>query len=119
VQRIATGLRPTTSTITDLARTSVRAMAFSDDELLDFDASRMSGWEGTDAADLLRRHPDLYRNHLTIAKWMDHWNGRMANDPTLDGEFQEGFAAGVRDLAAHLRQGDLLPDGVIYREFVE
>lgn len=92
-------------------------MRFSDDDLFDFDTSRLAKWDRTDPQALLERHPDLYRNHLAIAKWTDEWIASMKKHPTLKGEYQEGFVKGIREIAAHLRQGDLLPGGSIYDSF--
>jgi hypothetical protein len=40
----------------------------SDDELLEFDRSRLADWEEDRARRLLVEQPELYRNHLAIAR---------------------------------------------------
>lgn len=91
-------------------------MSVSDDRLLDFDASRLVHWDTTDVKRLLAEYPELYRNHLGIAKLLDSWVDRLDADD--DGN-NAGFAQALREVAAHLRQGDLLPSGVLYRQLVE
>lgn len=93
----------------------------SDDELFDFDRSRLAHWDDAGPfARALSRASDLYRNHLIIAKWIDQWiTGLedMKQDPSL-GEGHEDFIQALREIAAHLRQADFLPGGVLYDEFV-
>ncbi len=45
----------------------------------------------------------------------------MARDSsvTSDPKFDEGFSSALRDVAAHCRQGDFLPGGVLYEDEVE
>ncbi|MDP9201112.1 MAG: hypothetical protein M3P26_04165 [Gemmatimonadota bacterium] len=92
-------------------------MALTDAELFDFDYSRMADWSDERARETLARLPDLYRNHLTIAKMLDQWiaRGEKGSDR---GEFQRGLAAGYREVAAHLRRGYLVPGCALYDEFV-
>jgi hypothetical protein len=91
-------------------------MALSDDELFDFDHSRMANWSGERAHDTLARLPDLYRNHLTIAKMLDQWIERMESDFSRSGEYTDGCVQGYREVAAHLRQADLVPGAELYDE---
>lgn len=56
---------------------------------------------------LLVQHPDLYRNHLTIAKFIEGWIERLVNDATST-EFNDGFVEAFIDLITHLRDGDFL-----------
>jgi len=87
-----------------------------DDELLDFDHGRLADWDEERAQRLLVEQPDLYRNHLAIAKWIDQWRERMTRQAALSGEWAEGFDQGVGNIAAHLRQGDLVPGGDLLRQ---
>ena len=49
--------------------TTIPVMAeLSDDELLEFDRSRLADWEEDRARRLLVEQPELYRNHLAIAR---------------------------------------------------
>ncbi|MEV6569934.1 hypothetical protein [Streptomyces sp. NPDC051577] len=94
-------------------------MSKSDEELLDFDQARLADWDSERAKRALEGGDGaIYRNHLAIAQWIDDWarnleGGELRESPT---EFNEGFIKGIRELAAHLRQTDLLPDGILLRE---
>jgi hypothetical protein len=87
----------------------------SEEQLLDFDRGRLAHWsqERQDAA--LTDHRELYLNHLAIAKHLDFWVTNLDSRPALEGG-DEDFIRALREVAAHLRQGDYLPDGVLYRE---
>jgi hypothetical protein len=90
-----------------------------DDQLLDFDRGRHATWDEEQeqrTRRLLVEQPDLYRNHLAIAKWIDRWRERMTRQAALSGEWAAGFDQGVGDIAAHLRQGDLVPGGDLLRQ---
>jgi hypothetical protein len=83
----------------------------SEDQLLDFDRSRLASWSQERQHQALADHRELYLNHLTIAKHLDFWIGNLDAQPSLHAD-QEEFIAALREVAAHLRQGDYLPDGV-------
>jgi hypothetical protein len=85
-----------------------------DDELLDFDASRLAS--PPDARRLLAEHGDVYRAQLVAARWIEGWRERMEADPLVppSPDYAEGHAEALRELAANLRQGDLLPGGTLY-----
>lgn len=91
-------------------------MTLDDDRLLDFDAERLSHYDADEAHDTLAGEDgDLFRNHLLIAKWIDRWIENMAGDVVYgDPENQQGFEQALRELAAHLRQGDFVPGGVLH-----
>jgi hypothetical protein len=89
-------------------------MTLTDDQLFDFDKDRIE-WS-TEAADTaLAEYPDLYRNHLAIALWLDRWQQQL--DSGL-GDFNE-FRSALREVAAHLRQADCVPTGPIYRTVID
>jgi hypothetical protein len=91
-------------------------MALSDEELLDFDLKRL-GERGPRS--ILEEHGDVYRQQLIVARWIEHWAiGLEENRVTEPGgeSYYEGMAAALRDVTAHLRQGDLLPGGVLYED---
>jgi hypothetical protein len=91
-------------------------MAISDDDLLDFDYSRLSGRARAQAEELLSRHGDAYRDQLVIAKWLDRWcDDAAARSEGTDPEFLKGFAIALETAANILREGELLRDGGIYR----
>ena len=90
-----------------------------DDVLLDFDPSRMANWDGDRASELLAGQPELYRNHLVVARWISGFADRVEEDEdTETPEQRSGYLAALRDLAAHLRQGDLVPGGILYDDEV-
>jgi hypothetical protein len=82
----------------------------SDDDLLDFDRTRLGDWNAGRASRLLSEQGHLYRNHLAIAKWIDGWKETM-NADGLDGDEQKGFVDALGEIAAHLRQGDFVVGG--------
>jgi hypothetical protein len=96
-------------------------MALTDDELLAFDRGRHANWDEQDeerAQRLLVEQPELFRNHLTIAKWIDRWVEHLQEGGDLrpDYEYSKGVIKGLRGIAAYLRQGDLVPGGDILRD---
>ena len=85
-----------------------------DAELFDFDKNRLAHWDEARVAEALEEFPELYRNHLTIAIWMQGWAERLEED--ADSEFARGYARAVREVTAHLRQADLVPGGALLLE---
>lgn len=85
----------------------------SDEQLLNFDTNRLADWRPETAERALAgEHGSLYRNHLAIAHWIDGFAENLESDePT---EYNEGYVQGIREIAAHLRQADLLPTGVLF-----
>lgn len=92
-------------------------MALTDNELFDFDKSRIE-WSEEEARNALQEHPELYRNHLIIAKWIDGWVSRLPKATPSEAEYWRGFEQALREVAANLRQCDLLPGGVFHDETV-
>jgi hypothetical protein len=93
----------------------VAAVTVPDEVLLDFDTSRLANWDAARAAQLLEEQPELYRNHLVAARWISGYGDRIEEDEEDEpAEQRNGYVAALRDLAAHLRQGDLVPGGVLY-----
>ena len=93
-----------------------------DDELLDFDLKRLGGFERAPRA-LLQEHGDAYRQQLITARWLDGYcRRRAARRGRLTSGRSEDFEAGVedtlRDIVAHLRQGDFLPGGALYEDTI-
>jgi hypothetical protein len=84
-----------------------------DEVLLDFDASAYRDWDQAAVDRLLVEQPDLYRNHLAIARGLEAY----ANAPTADRKWAEGHDEGLREVAMHLRQGELLPGGFLYEQW--
>ncbi|MFI7315150.1 hypothetical protein [Streptomyces hygroscopicus] len=89
-------------------------MAKSDEELLDFDKMRLADWSAKRAQEALNgENADLYRNHLAIALWIDGWAERLGANDVQDPKYNAGYIKGIREIAAHLRQTDLLPGGAL------
>jgi hypothetical protein len=97
----------------------------SDEQLFDFDQDRLVHFDLADAKQDLAKQGEAFRPQLVMARWIEGWRERMAEnyeaDPTEVGDpkaWQDGFDYATRELAAHLRQGDFLPRGVIHDEEV-
>jgi hypothetical protein len=86
---------------------------------LNFDTSNLSSFDLEAAEQLLQEQPELYKNHLLIASYLEQYAGRIRDTASsLPGsrELNEGYADGMTDIAAHLRQGDFVEGGVLLRE---
>jgi hypothetical protein len=88
-----------------------------DEELLDFDYSRLaSGLTAGQARELLAEHGEVYRAQLVAARFAEGWCERLLESGRMAEEAHNAYEHALRDMAAHMRQGDLLPGGVLYRE---
>ena len=97
-------------------------MALTDEELFDFDRERLDAYDKRRVNEVIAKMPDLYRNHLTIAKWIDGWRERMGEPSPMDlrsDDYQKGTEFALREIAAHLRQADFVPGGVLYEDLVQ
>lgn len=84
-------------------------MALTDDDLLDFDTKRLGGLEFGDA----------FRYQLIAARWIQQWADRLEeHSPLIAEQYNEGYVQALREVIAHLRQGDFLPGGQGYDEMV-
>jgi hypothetical protein len=94
-------------------------MPLSDDDLLAFDHTHLEVFQAAPQT-LLRLHGDSYRHQLVMARWLDRFRerrGAHAPDvPIADEMFDAGVEDALRDIAAHLRQGDFLPGGRLYED---
>jgi hypothetical protein len=77
----------------------------SEDALLHFDLEELEHDDIEHARALLESHPTIYKNHLTIAQFIEGWMSRIADDAE-PGEFIDGFVQALREIAGHLRDGD-------------
>lgn len=94
-------------------------MRLIDQELLDFDTRILAHWDEARVEQALRETPELYRNHLVIARWLDDWiEGLEDQADHTDDRVNDGFIAALREVRAHLRQADLVPAGILYEETV-
>ena len=91
-----------------------------DDELLDFDSSDMPKYEPANTERALSVYGDAFRYQLVAAKHIHEWADRLErpSPAIIDGERNEGFVKALREVAAHLRQGDYLPRGTLYEDTV-
>lgn len=92
-----------------------------DNDLLNFNSSRLAHADAGDARRLLREHGDVFRAQLVAARWLEGWLERLTQHhntalSTRSPDYMEGFDDAIRDVVAHLRQGDLIPGGVLYDE---
>jgi hypothetical protein len=96
-------------------------MALTDEELLHFDERRLTDYDPAKARQLLQEQGDVFRGQLVAAHWIERWaNGLEGDTWTLPSEVEQrkGVIWALREVAAHLRQGDLLPGGSLYEETV-
>jgi|GEM_PF-870487 len=105
-------------------------MALTDDELLDFDSSNYDTYdEGKARETLAGEHAEIFRSHLVAARWADglreatveHDEKERAiggDDYTFSADYTAGWEKALREVSAYLRQGDLIPGGVLYSDTV-
>src|SRR4051794_40187994 len=96
-------------------------MPLTDEELWDFDHGRLADFDLSQAKAKLAGHGDIYRVQLVAARFVDGWRDRMnemKESPSNrhDDTWYDGFNYAMREVAAHLRQGDLIPGGILYEE---
>lgn len=92
-------------------------MLVTDQDLLNFDHDAIQHFDLGDAQDALDEHGDTYRAQLVAAYWLDGWAERLRLSRSLDDpKFDEGFVSALGEVAAHLRQGDLIPGGVLFED---
>ena len=86
-----------------------------DDRLLSFGADAFGDFDRVQAeATLISPQGDLYRNHLIVAFWLTRWATTVRTDPSsIEGA---DFEAALREVAAHLRDGQLLPGAELYEQ---
>lgn len=93
-----------------------------DDDLLDFDVEDFEDFDEGVARELLAGpHADLYRNHLVIAKATDDWRAQLVEATRgmrIDRSHQDGFFQALGEMAALLRLGEFLPDGVSFLDAI-
>jgi hypothetical protein len=97
-----------------------------DDPLLAFSTSTLYGAEPGDPGRLLQEHGDLYRVQLVAARWFDDYRKRRRTSHAKrspgslhSDDHEKGFDEAMRDVVAHLRQGDFLPGGKLYQDAVK
>jgi len=76
-------------------------------DILDFDTEDM---ELDRAGQALVHEPASYIYHLLIAWWLSGWAERLERRPTQRTRISD---MSMRQVAYHLRQGDLVPGGYL------
>ncbi len=98
-------------------------MTPSSDELLDFDRDRLAGFDPAKAEENRARYGDVYRAQLVAGWWIEGWRERATEDDgpgnVRSDDFKRGMDHALRRVSAHLFQGDLLPDAVLYDNTVK
>lgn len=88
-----------------------------DQELLAFDRSKLADGDTVDFEQQLGEYGDRYRDHLMIANWIAGWEHRLSERRPNDPDWDAAFRSGLRQVTAHLRQGDFLPGRAFYARF--
>ena len=93
-------------------------MALSDDQLLDFDSGQYASYdEGKAREALAGEHGDAYRAQLVAARWIEAGgSARSPRSPAGSEDWVRGWDEGLSEVVAHLRQGDLIPGGILYTD---
>ncbi len=70
---------------------------------------------------LIAQFPELYDNHVNVARYVEDWasrvHGEITRDRNLsvsDQDYLTGYQRALSDVAHHLVQGDCLPGGPVY-----
>jgi hypothetical protein len=99
-------------------------MSLSDEQLLDFNPDRLAAFDYEEAWKRLEEHGDVYRAQLVGARCLAGYRRRRLADhqaPPLgfSQDYTDGWDEAMRDVIAHLRQGDFLPGSAWYEDEVE
>ncbi|ROR89337.1 hypothetical protein [Nocardioides aurantiacus] len=78
-------------------------------EIFKFTTDNLSDYNEVRIAQTLRDHPAVYVNHLEIAAWIEGWTERLRE--RSDEGSNEDYIKALREVMAHLRQGDFVPNG--------
>ncbi|WP_255790624.1 hypothetical protein [Mycobacteroides abscessus] len=80
-------------------------------DIFDFDPEHLAVYDQDVIDKILIEQPALYLNHLRIARSIRGWASRLNESNTGDKDFQRGYVRALREVAAHLRQGDYVEGG--------
>lgn len=96
-------------------------MNVDDKVLLDFDKARLADFDEDRTKRNLAAHGEAFRSQLAAAIWIDGWRERFKDRaaPEEERSFADGVDYALREVVAHLRQGDLLPNGALIRDEFE
>lgn len=90
-------------------------MALTDEHLLDFDEDELANYDREEALRALAEHGDAFRYQLVAARHLDGWADRVERGASTSPEGDAAFVRALREVGAHLRQGDYLPGGEFYK----
>lgn len=79
-------------------------------DIFDFDPEKLADYDTEKIDKILVEQPALYLNHLRIALSISGWASRVREVSPTDA-YQRGYAKALREVAAHLRQGDYVEGG--------
>lgn len=85
-------------------------------DIFDFDPDELADYDPHEIDRILLEQPALYLNHLRIARSIRGWASRTRNAPMGDKNYQRGYVQALREVAAHLRQGDYVEGGLLIIE---
>jgi hypothetical protein len=88
---------------------TVHMPGFPDDERFDFNKDGMDWRPDQVQAARDGAFGDLYRHDLDVAIVLDRWAKNMRHRDSLTGQYAEGFAHALEEVAARLRQADYVP----------
>lgn len=81
-------------------------------DIFDFDPDQLADYNPDKIATILIEQPALYMNHLRIARSIRGWASRVRETAAGDDNaFRRGYEQALREVAAHLRQGDYVEGG--------
>ena len=84
--------------------------------IFDFDETGLANYRPEKIDKILIEQPALYANHLRIAQLLDGWatrleTGKLSTTGIDNDQSQQGFIRALREVAAHLRQGNYVEGG--------
>jgi hypothetical protein len=83
-------------------------------DIIAFNADNLACYEQADIDEILVEHPALYLNHLRIegaSQGGPPGCNRAYSTSGKADDFQRGYIQALREVAAHLRQGDYVEGG--------
>ena len=98
-------------------------MPLSDEDLIDFNARLLIDYSDEKAHADLEEYGDVFRVQLIEALHLSAWADSLAEGEhpalaSLNVEVVQGWINALREVAAHLRQGNYLPGGTFYEATV-
>lgn len=89
-------------------------------DIFDFDSERLASYDQAGIDKIMVEQPALYINHLRIARSIAGWASRLEErNEAANDDYQRGYVQALREIAAHLRQGDYVEGGSMIVSTVE